>query len=165
MGLSVKHSLVRSLSGKSKGSEGVHDEIDPEDLDRSEYVLSEDGSAHEDDSHGHDVHSKLELEELANTVEDVAAEHNASDCLAEVVRKQNNASGKLCSIRARVHRESNMGFLESWGVIGSVPCHSHNAGVDVVRVGSLEATHERELVFWRRVSHHSEILSNLSKLL
>lgn len=58
---SVEKHVSRSFSCKGKSSKGVHDQIDPKDLDRGHDVCAKYRSSEQYDSHCDDVDSALEL--------------------------------------------------------------------------------------------------------
>lgn len=53
--LSHKNVALRWLSGKGKSTEGVHDQVDPKELDGSEGRVLQDNSSEEDHEHGDHV--------------------------------------------------------------------------------------------------------------
>ena len=124
--LTVKdHLSVRRLSSEGKGGESVHDQVDPEHLGGSERRLAEHAGTGKDDEHSNNVDGKLELEELANTVEDVTSVNNTDQDGAEVVVHKLDITGVLGNISAsNSHGETNIGSVKGGGIVGTVTSDS-----------------------------------------
>ena len=88
--LSLKDRVIRSFSSQSKSGEGIHDQVDPEHLNGSQWGFSKDGRSEEDDEHGNNVDGKLELKELSNVIIDVSSE-----------LKSNNNGGEVMDLHTR----------------------------------------------------------------
>ena len=65
--------------GKSNGSEDVHDEVQPNELCRSEGWLCQGDGSQDESGHSSKVASDLELEEFLNVGENVSAPHDSSE--------------------------------------------------------------------------------------
>lgn len=125
--LAVHNIVSGRFSSQSKGSEGVHDYIDPKKLDGGEWLLSEEASTGEDEEHSDDVDSELELKELADIVIDVTAIFDSGQDGAEVVIRENNIAGALGNIgSSNSHSETNIRSVESRGVISAITSHSNS---------------------------------------
>lgn len=77
----------RRLSSQGKSSKTVHNKIHPQKLHSSDGTLStisREGS-NEGKGHGHDVHSKLELNELTDSIENVTSPHSCSNDGSKVI--------------------------------------------------------------------------------
>lgn len=61
------------FSGKSEGSEGVHNQVDPEKLDSLEWSSLHESGAEEYSQEGVDIDGQLELEESLDVIEDVSS--------------------------------------------------------------------------------------------
>ena len=70
-----EHLLHGRLSGESKRSKRVHDEVDPEKLNWLERTLLQDTSSDEGGDESNNVDSELELEEPSDIVIDVSSPH------------------------------------------------------------------------------------------
>ena len=70
--LAVHEAVIGWLSGKSKSSKGVHNQVDPEELHGCERLFTKEAGAGKDKEHSDDVDSELELKELADVVVNVA---------------------------------------------------------------------------------------------
>mmetsp|Transcript_100159 Transcript_100159/g.172974 ORF Transcript_100159/g.172974 Transcript_100159/m.172974 type:complete len:260 (+) Transcript_100159:1293-2072(+) len=79
--------LAGLLSGKSKGSKGVHDKVQPQQLDRGQRALvgGIKGSPKKSEGNPNDVHSHLKLDELLYVVVHVAAPHDSFHNADEVI--------------------------------------------------------------------------------
>lgn len=75
LGLLIKEGISRFLSGKSQGGEGIHQDVDPEQLKSTKGLSSwrANHRAYDDNENGTDIDDKLELKELAHALEDIAA--------------------------------------------------------------------------------------------
>ena len=75
LGLLIKEGISGLLSGKSQGGESIHQDVDPEQLKSTKGLSSRRANhrAYDDNENGTDVDDKLELEELAHALEDIAA--------------------------------------------------------------------------------------------
>ena len=88
------------FGGQSQRSQSVHDQVDPEHLDSLERRVLDETSADEGHSHGHDVDSQLELQELGDRVVDVTAPHDCLDDAVEVVVRQDNVGRFFGHVRS-----------------------------------------------------------------
>lgn len=86
------------FSSESEGGKGVHDEVNPEDLDRGQDLLVEEKGTQKHDENSDDVNGKLELEELLDGVIDVTSELYADKSCVEVVSDEDNLCFVLSSI-------------------------------------------------------------------
>lgn len=103
VGLVREQRDVRVLRGERERRERVHDEVHPEQLQHVERLLLH-KRANERDDERHDVDCQLELQELADVVEDGAApQHSEHDAL-EVVVEDDNVGRLLRHLRACTRR-------------------------------------------------------------
>lgn len=155
---SLENILFRRLGGECESSEGVHDKVDPEHLDGVERHVLEDDSAEEDNEHGYDVDSELELEELADVVEDGSAELESDNDGGEVVIHEDDVRGTLGDIGASdTHGEADISSGESGSIVGTVTGNSDNT------VTLLDAENQQVLVIRRASTHDTEVLENVSE--
>eukprot|EP00960_Hanusia_phi_P077474 768698-Hanusia_phi.AAC.5 len=146
--------LVGILSSEGERSEGVHDEVDPQQLDDCDRALRQNCRSHRREDAGDDVDGELELEELADVVIDAAAPlHRRHDGL-EVVVEDHNVCCLLRHLRpVDEHREPDVRLLQRRRVVGPIPRHCDDLPrllVAVARVddksAALDARDQDELV-------------------
>mmetsp|Transcript_26231 Transcript_26231/g.66709 ORF Transcript_26231/g.66709 Transcript_26231/m.66709 type:complete len:324 (+) Transcript_26231:1295-2266(+) len=144
------------LCGKSKSSEGIHDEVDPQQLHSVQRgTLPQEGT---DKGHceRYNVDGQLELEEAADIVEHRASPH---DCLhdgREVVIHDDDIRCLLRYFGATdTHAHTHISLLQSRGVIRAVTRHSHNLAKEA------KAAHENELVGGSGAGKHLELGEHL----
>lgn len=80
------------FSRQGDGSESVHDQVDPKELDGVEWRLSDEEPTDEDGQECRNVHSYLELEETGDVVEDVSSPLDGLYGSFEVIFDQNEVS-------------------------------------------------------------------------
>ena len=108
---------VRSFSCKGNGSEHVHNQVDPEELNNDEGRVAEDDSSGENEGHAGDIHGHLELNELTDVVLEVAAPADSSDDGEEVIVHEDNVGVVLGSGAAILSKgEANISFREGTGI-------------------------------------------------
>lgn len=75
LGLFIEEGISGFLSGKSQGGKGIHQDVDPEEHKGTKGLSSRwaNHRGYDDNENGTDIDDKLELKELAHTLEDVAA--------------------------------------------------------------------------------------------
>jgi len=156
--LAVKDGWRRRLSSEGEGSEGIHNQVNPEKLHGGQRLLTEEASASEDEEHGNNVDSELELEELADIVIDVTTESNGSQNRAEVVIHKLDITSVLGNIGASdSHSETNIRSVESRRVVGTISSHSDS-------LSDLDQTiNEHKLVVWLRSGHNLELGVDLAE--
>lgn len=143
--LAFQKLVSRSLGSESKGGKGVHDEVDPQHLDRGEDLLADETGPDEGNDHGYYVDGELELDELADGVEDVATPEDGLDDGVEVVIDEDDGccfSGYFSAGDA--HGKPDIGFLQCRGIIGPIARGSHNISP------FSEPSHQGILVLWSR---------------
>jgi hypothetical protein len=157
-GLAIKDGVRGRLSSESEGSEGIHNKVNPEKLDGGQRLLTEEASASEDEEHGNNVDSELELEELADIVIDVTAETDGSQNRAEVVIHKLDIASVLGNIGASdSHSETNIRSVKSGCVVGTISSHSDS-------LSDLDQTiNEHKLVVWLRSGHNLELGVDLAE--
>mmetsp|Transcript_9898 Transcript_9898/g.14981 ORF Transcript_9898/g.14981 Transcript_9898/m.14981 type:complete len:204 (-) Transcript_9898:2749-3360(-) len=96
--LSLKNVIIRGLGGEGQSGEGVHNEVHPQHLYSGQRGVLEDDGAEEHDEHSDDVHSQLELEELAHVIVDVTAIFESNDDRREVIIEKDDVRGALSNI-------------------------------------------------------------------
>ena len=118
--LALQELGLRVVRGERERSHGVHDEVDPQHLHGGEHalpVLVED-RPEEGECDGDDVDGQLELEELADAVEDVPAPRHRLDDGGEVVVHEDDVRRLLRDLGAGdAHREADVGALQRGGVV------------------------------------------------
>ena len=125
-GHAVEKEIIRRLSSESKGSECVHDQVNPEKLYGGERLFSEKASTSKDEEHGDDVDSKLELKELANVIIDVTAIFDSGQNGTEVIIQERNITSVLCNFGSSdSHGEANIRSVKGGGIVGTVSGHSN----------------------------------------
>ena len=75
--------------------QGVHDEVEPQHLDRGERRLSHEKSADARGRHRGDVHRELKLQKFLNALVHVTAPSHGGHSRAEVIVQQENVAGVL----------------------------------------------------------------------
>lgn len=119
--------VIWRLSCQSQSCQSVHNQVDPQHLHSCQRRVLENYWRNEGHEESHNVDCKLELQELADTVEDVSAVLDSSNDRTEVVVKQNYTSGLLGYLSACLtHSEPDICVLECGCVVGAVSSHSHH---------------------------------------
>ena len=77
--LPIKQLWVRWLCRQCQRSERIHNQINPEHLDRGHDRFRYEHGCEEHCNNSHEINCELELQELPDGVVDVAAPHNCSD--------------------------------------------------------------------------------------
>lgn len=77
------------LSWKSKSGKGVHDQVDPEELNWVDWRLSKDQETEGNGDESWKVNCDLELEESAYVMINIATPHNSSQTCLEITISQN----------------------------------------------------------------------------
>ena len=161
------------VGGEGKGSEGVHDQVDPKHLHGGERGVLENCRPKESHEERHHIDSQLELQEFPHTVEDVPPVLDSSDDGTEVVVEQDDACCLLGHLRAcDSHCEADICLFEGGCVVGAVAGHGYNvlevleAGGEVVLVGGGGACQYSKLVCdFLELLHVADLLFLLSVLL
>ena len=91
------HQKVQVLT---EGAKGIHDEVDPEQLQHIEGRLARGDGCDEGHDQRHKVDGQLELQELADVAEDRAAPQHRLDNGGEVVIQDDNVCGLLSHLSA-----------------------------------------------------------------
>ncbi len=95
-GLTVRGAIesgrMSGIGGKSESGKGVHDEINPQQLDSTESGGFVTGCESGDkcDSDGSNIDRKLELKEFFHGIIDASAPHDGTDNGSEIVIHKNN---------------------------------------------------------------------------
>jgi len=89
------------LSGKSESSEGVHDKVDPQEVENGERRSAIEKGSNDREDAASDVDSHLELQELLHIVIDVSAPADGDHGGAEVVVQNDHVSLVLGQLAAR----------------------------------------------------------------
>ena len=118
---------MRVLSGKSDGSEDIHNQIDPQELHYAERRMTKDQSGGYNEDDAGDVNSHLELDELAHVVLNVTTVADRSDDSLEVVVHEDDI-GVILSSRAAIltHCETNAGLAERAGIAESFASNTNS---------------------------------------
>lgn len=125
----MKEAIIRGIGGEGKGGQGVHDEVNPEELSSGEdgpgFRIGKGGDEGEDN--GADVDSELELKELSDTIIDLTTPSTGSDDGGEVIVHEDDVSGLLSHLGpGNTHGEADIGHLEGGGIICPIPGHGHD---------------------------------------
>jgi hypothetical protein len=127
VGLAVEEFLRWGFGCEGEGGQRVHYEVYPEHLDGGEDLLLYKGGPDESHQHGDHVDGELELDELADRIEDVAAPEYCLDDGIEVVVQEDDGSCLAGHFRAGyAHREPHVCLLEGGSVVGAVTGGRHN---------------------------------------
>mmetsp|Transcript_8941 Transcript_8941/g.29391 ORF Transcript_8941/g.29391 Transcript_8941/m.29391 type:complete len:654 (-) Transcript_8941:1542-3503(-) len=164
VGLLAKEAVVGILRGERERRHGVHDEVDPQelqDIERGPGAVREaaDDGGHEGDSERDEVDGDLELQKLADVVENGAAPEHGADDGGEAVVEDDDVGrllGHLCAGEA--HREADVRFGEGRRVVRAVAGDSHH----LAQV--FERAHELVLVLRRRAGEHLQLREHLVEL-
>lgn len=151
VGDSVEELLGGELGGEGEGGEGIHDEVDPEELDGGERGLTEDAGGGEGDDEGDDVDGELELEELTDGVVDVSAPHDGLDDGGEVIIHQDDIGGVLGDGgTGDTHGEADVTLGEGRTIVGTITSDGddlvslHETGDEEVLIGGGGTGHDLE---------------------
>merc|ERR1740117_1496512 len=156
--LSLKNGVIWWLSSQSKSGEGIHDQVNPEHLNGSQWGFSKDGRSSEDNEHSNNVDGKLELKELSNVIIDVSSEFKSNNNGGEVIIQKNDITGTFGDIStSNSHSKSNIGLGQSWGIIGTITSYGDNTFL------FLNTSNENKLVLWGRSSQNFQVLDNFDE--
>lgn len=146
------------FSGKGESSEGIHDQVNPEHLNGSQWGFSEDGRSEEDNEHSNNVDGKLELKELSDVIIDVSSELKSNNDGGEVVIQKNDITSTLGDISSgNTHGKTNIGLGQSWGIIGTITSYGDNTLL------FLNTSNENKLVLWGRSSQNFQVLDDFDE--
>mmetsp|Transcript_31445 Transcript_31445/g.70736 ORF Transcript_31445/g.70736 Transcript_31445/m.70736 type:complete len:393 (-) Transcript_31445:1730-2908(-) len=145
---------VGIFGGEGERGEGVHDKVDPQQLDDRDRALRQRCSSDRREDAGDDVDGELELEELADVVVDAASPLHRRDDGLEVVVEDHNVCRLLRHLRpVDEHGEPDVRLLQRRRVVGPIPRHCDDLPRLLHSVPSidgdpalLDARHEHELV-------------------
>lgn len=118
VGLSCQNIFLWRFSGKSKGSEGVHDQVHPEHLDSSQRRVLQNNRSKENNEHCSNIDRQLELKEFSDIIVDVSSVSESNDDRTEVVIKKDNIRsifGNICS--AYIHGETDISLCQSRSIV------------------------------------------------
>ena len=118
--LPVQQRFRRGVGDEGKGSESIHDDVDPQQLNSAQdgLLLGRSNGGHECDDDSSDCYRYLELQKLANGVIDTTTPHHSLDDRSEVVIHKNDVRYLLSDLGAGdTHREPNVGSLEDRSII------------------------------------------------
>mmetsp|Transcript_11205 Transcript_11205/g.38156 ORF Transcript_11205/g.38156 Transcript_11205/m.38156 type:complete len:500 (-) Transcript_11205:2714-4213(-) len=119
--------LVRIFSGEGEGSEGVHDEVDPQQLDDRDGTLRQRRRPHGREDAGDDVDGELELKELADVVVHAPPPLDSCDDGLKVVVEDHNVSCLLCYLSAvDEHGKADVSLLQRRSIVRPVPSDGDN---------------------------------------
>ena len=121
--LSIEKNRRRRIGSKREGSERVHDDVDPEQLDgRQGRCLRRryDGCDRRNDDGGH-VGGELELQEFPDCVIDTAPPHDSFDNGGKIVIHKDDIGSIFCYLgTSDAHRKADVRSFEGRSVIGTV---------------------------------------------
>ena len=123
LGQPVQRSLRSGVGCEGESGEGVHDQVDPEQLDGGQdrlfLVGGNGGDKCKDD--GGDVDGKLELQELSDGVVDTSTPLDGEDQRSERVVHNDNVGSLLGDLgTADTHGETDLSGLEGGSIVGTV---------------------------------------------
>lgn len=119
--LAVQEGFSGCTSGKSQGGQGVHDEVDPKELDGVERGLLHDASTDKGDGEGNEVHTQLELEETLDVIVNVTSPLGGLHDSSEVIVLDEDIRSFLAGIgTSNSHSESNISSLEGGGIVSTI---------------------------------------------
>ena len=72
----VEQFVTWGLRRERQGGKGIHNQVDPKHLNRSQSLFREDNCTGENDKQRDNIYSKLELEELFNVIVNVTSVFN-----------------------------------------------------------------------------------------
>mmetsp|Transcript_14890 Transcript_14890/g.25364 ORF Transcript_14890/g.25364 Transcript_14890/m.25364 type:complete len:276 (-) Transcript_14890:2131-2958(-) len=147
--------VLVGLGADGDGAEDVHDEVDPEHLDDVEGRPAQREARQEGDEAEDDVDGELELQELADVVEDGAAPLDAAVDGHEVVVEDDQVRVVLGHVAARTHAQAHVRLPQRLGIGDAVARHAHQA------TSLLDAGDKEELVLRGAPSDDSELLLEL----
>ena len=116
----LQHALDGRLRGQGQRSQSVHDQVDPEHLERGQDGHLEEGSTDQSDDDSHHVDSELELEEFFDGVVYITAPKDGTDDRVEVVIQKDDVTSFTGDFGTLdTHGKANVSLLQSRGVIGT----------------------------------------------
>ncbi len=150
---------ARQLGSKGKRSKGIHDHVNPKELNSLKGRLFEEDSTNDSEKKSANVDSQLELQETLDVVVDVTTPGASLDNGGEGVIGNDDVSSSLTHISSGdTHSESDISLGEGRGVIGTITSDSDN----LVHVH--ETSDEKVLVFGARTRHNSQFSHELFEL-
>ena len=108
---------------------GIHDDIDPQQLDRSKdgLLIGRSDSRDKSDDDGSDVGQDLELQELVDGVVNAVTPHDRFHNQSEVVVHENDIGCLLHNFCiGNTHREPDVCCLEGRTIVRTVTCDANN---------------------------------------
>mmetsp|Transcript_31736 Transcript_31736/g.68022 ORF Transcript_31736/g.68022 Transcript_31736/m.68022 type:complete len:212 (+) Transcript_31736:405-1040(+) len=126
----VQQLLCGGLGSKRYGCSGVHDEVQPQQVQNCQGAHLPNNGAKDIEGKDGDVHCELELQELLNGVEDVPTPFGCHHDGSEVVVQQDDVCCVLGDLSTGdAHSEADVGILKRWGIVGAIACHSYYLSV------------------------------------
>ena len=118
----------RGLGGQRQRAHGVHDHVHPEQGNRREGKLGDASrGGNEVKAHRHHVNDQLELEELADGLEHVAAPQHSLGHGRNVIVEDDDVASLLCDFGAGdAERKAHVRILERGRVVGPVAGDGHH---------------------------------------
>jgi len=125
---SQKNVLSWRFSSKSKGSESVHDKVDPKHLNCIQWGTLQNNRAEEHNEHSNDIDRQLELKELPDVVINISSVSEGNNNRTEVIIHQNDVWSSFCNIcSSDSHCETNISLWQSWCIIRSISSNSNDS--------------------------------------
>ena len=150
-GLFLHVFLQRRLGAEGDGGQGVHGQVDQQQLDHGEdLVLAEERGQEAGQHRGH-VDGQLEDQELADALEHRAAVEYGLVDGGEVVVQYRDVAGLLGHLGAGAHGEAHVGLLQGRGIVHAVAGHAHH------QVQLLGEAHQAALVGGQGPGHHPQV--------
>ena len=102
---------VRRLSGESDGSEDIHNQIDPQKLNYSEWTRPNSKTAQKHDENTRKVYRQLEHNELPAVLKDISSPLNRVEDRRKVVVQEDNVCRIFGHRTSRSHAEANVSLF------------------------------------------------------
>lgn len=108
------------FSSKSKSAKNIHDNIDPEELNRVEWWLSKDWDTNSKSQEKRDVDCDLELEESLDVLVDVSTPHDGLKVSNVIIIGQDKSRDFSESWSTGTHGDTNIGLFNSLDIINTI---------------------------------------------
>lgn len=123
---SLKQLWLWCLSGKGERSEGVHDQVNPQELDSCEWTLLEGKGSNEAGEKSDDIYRKLELQESSDIVIYISTPTASLYDRSKVIILDNDIGGSMSDLCSGSHCKSDIGLSKGWSIISTITCDSHD---------------------------------------
>lgn len=154
----VNHRLHWRFSRQSESGKQVHDNIDPQELHRSNWLLTEHDDTNEDHDQARDVNCYLELQESLDVLVNVSSPHDSSKKCFEVIIDQDQVRWRLGCSNTRSHGNSNRWLSDSSDIIDTVTSGSN------LQIKTEKSKNECLLILSSWSGHYPQVMDDLLKL-